>query len=162
MSITVTGGSCNVKSLDNWGTSCECGAMGKKGGMSQAAMFRRDAKKPFGPWEKRPISVRHELRPVFKDPRIETWREENYLNNRYSVQVSDYKIKDGGVVHLWIRHHTGVMPHSWSDLQRIKNEIVGPDYVAIEVYPRVSELTDKANIAHLWVMPGDYVLPFTL
>lgn len=136
--------------------------MAKKSGMSQAAMLRRDAKKPFGPWEKRPIPVHHELRPVFKDSRIEKWREENYLNNRYSVQVSDYQIEDGIVVHLWVRHHTGVMPHSWSDLQRIKNEIVGPDYVALEVYPRVNELTDEANIAHLWVMPKDYVLPFTL
>jgi len=138
--------------------------MGKKGGMSQIAMLRRDAKKPFGPWEKRLISVNHELRPRFKDPKIEKWREENYLNNRYSVQISDYLTADGygHVNHLWIRHHTGVMPSSWSDLQRIKNEIIGPEYLALEVYPRMSELTDEANIAHLWVMPTDYVLPFTL
>ena len=141
--------------------------MTKRGGMSQAAMLRRDAKKPFGPWEKRLISVHHELRPRFKDPKIEKWREENYLNNRYSVQISDYSawlhgVGHDQVVHLWIRHHTGVMPHSWSDLQRIKNEIVGPEYLALEVYPRMSELTDEANIAHLWVMPPDYVLPFTL
>jgi len=88
--------------------------MGKKSGMSQIAMLRRDAKKPFGPWEKRLISVHHELRPRFRDPEIEKWREENYLNNRYSVQISDYLTGDvhGVVVHLWIRHHTGVMPHS--------------------------------------------------
>lgn len=108
------------------------------------------------------ISVHHELRPVFKDPRIETWREENYLNNRYSVQVSDYKSKDGVIVHLWVRHHTGIMPSSWSDLQRIKNEIAGKDCVALEVYPRDEDLVDSANIAHIWVMPKDYVLPFTL
>jgi len=134
----------------------------RKGGMSQSAMLRRDAKKPFGPWEKRMISVHHELRPVFKDPKIESWREENYLNNRYSVQVSDYRAEDGVVVHLWVRHHTGIMPGSWSDLQRIKNEIVGPDYVALEVYPRTEDLVDSANIAHVWVMPKGYVLPFTL
>lgn len=136
--------------------------MGKRGGMSGAAKIRKDIKKPFGPWEKRMISVSHELRPRFRNASIEAWREENYLNNRYSVQISDYRIEDGSVIHLWIRRHDGKMPSSWSDLQRIKNELAGTDLLALEVYPRVGDLTDQANIAHLWVMPEDYVLPFTL
>ena len=136
--------------------------MGKSSGMSQAAMLRRDAKKPFGPWEKRPISVFHEKRPLFKGPSVEKWREENYLNNRYSVQISDYQIEDGLVTHLWVRRHDGKMPGSWSDLQRVKNEICGPDFLAIQVFPAVKELVDEANLAHLWVMPKGYELPFTL
>lgn len=162
MDARVSRGDDKVKSLDNWTPCCDVASMSKKGGISQQALLRREAKKPFGPWEKRMISVHHELRPRFANPKIERWREDNYLNNRYSVQISDYTTDDGNVIHLWVRHHTGVMPHSWSDLQRIKNEIAGEDLLAVEVYPRKIDLVDQANIAHLWVMPSDYVLPFTL
>jgi len=167
MNARVSRGDDKVKSLDNWMSCCDVACMGKKGGISQQALLRREAKKPFGPWEKRMISIHHELRPRFANPAIEHWREENYLNNRYSVQISDYSawlhgVGHGSVTHLWIRHHTGVMPHSWADLQRIKNEIAGKDLLAVEVYPKVDDLVDQANIAHLWVMPSDYVLPFTL
>jgi len=40
---------------------------------------------------------------------------------------------------------------SWRILQDIKNSIVGDDAVAIEVYPKETEVTDTANIYHLWV-----------
>jgi len=40
---------------------------------------------------------------------------------------------------------------SWRALQDIKNSVVGADFVAVEIYPRESEVTDTANIYHLWV-----------
>lgn len=40
---------------------------------------------------------------------------------------------------------------SWRILQDIKNSIVGDESVAVEVYPRESEVTDTANMYHLWV-----------
>jgi hypothetical protein len=54
------------------------------------------------------------------------------------------------------------MVRSWADMQRIKNELVGPERVAVEVFPPVSELVDQANIAHLWVLPEGFALPFSL
>jgi len=90
------------------------------------------------------------------------FRYEGYLNNRYSVQISDEATDWGLVVHLWIQRHDGDMVRSWADMQRIKNELVGPQRVAVEVFPPVNELVDQANIAHLWVMPEGFVLPFSL
>ena len=90
------------------------------------------------------------------------FRPDTYLNNRYSVQISDEATNWGLVVHLWIRRHDGEMVRSWSDMQRIKNELMGNERVAVEVFPPVSQLVDNANIAHLWVMPDGFSLPFSL
>ncbi len=115
------------------------------------------AKKPFGPWEKRDISIHHPDRA-----RGPSWREDCYLNNRYSVQISDQETKWGTVVHLWIRRHDGQMPRAWMDLQRIKNELIGENRVAVEVFPAVDNFRNSANMAHLWVLPEGMNLPFTL
>jgi hypothetical protein len=40
--------------------------------------------------------------------------------------------------------------HDWRDLQRIKNELVGPECEAVELYPAESRLVDTANQYHLW------------
>lgn len=42
--------------------------------------------------------------------------------------------------------------HDWRDLQAIKNELVGPEHEAIELYPAESRLVDTANQYHLWVL----------
>jgi hypothetical protein len=118
------------------------------------------AAKPMTPWELRdarkvPVP-RAELRPN------ERWLPDCYVNSRYSVQISLVATAYGDVTHLWIRAHDGSMPRSWRDLQRIKDELVGPERVAVEVFPPESELGDSANMAHLWVYPTGHVLPFRL
>jgi hypothetical protein len=64
--------------------------------------------------------------------------------------------------HLWIRRHDGKMTNSWSELQRIKNELTHSERTAVQVYPKESQLVDEANMAHLWVYPENYNLPFRL
>lgn len=49
--------------------------------------------------------------------------------------------------------------HDWRHLQQIKNELVGPEAEAIELYPAESRLVDTANQYHLWVIP-DITLRF--
>jgi len=120
-------------------------------------VLKKLMKKPFGAWEKRPISTAHPSRP--RGPR---WREECFLNNRYSVQISDSETRWGSVVHLWIGRHDKTMPRSWMELQRIKNELVGEDRVAVEVFPEQDQFVNEANMAHLWVLPEGFCLPFTL
>ena len=39
------------------------------------------------------------------------------------------------------------------EMQRIKNEIAGEDAVAVEVYPKQSDIFDGADAYHLWVLP---------
>ncbi|WP_425456747.1 DUF7694 domain-containing protein [Aliikangiella coralliicola] len=45
---------------------------------------------------------------------------------------------------------------SWRVLQDIKNAIVGRDTIAVEIYPKESEVTDTANMYHLWVFADGY------
>jgi hypothetical protein len=121
--------------------------------------LRRLARKKFGPWEKRMANEEDRARFGFTS---RTWHPECYVNNRYSVQVSSFEVEWGMVTHLWIRRHDGEPCRSWADLQRIKNELVGEKYLAIEVFPPVDELIDRANMFHLWVMPLGFELPFGL
>lgn len=120
--------------------------------------MRRLARQPFGPWEMR-VPPQGSRVPM---PNVERWRPECFLNNRYSVQISDIATDWGLVAHLWIRRHDGDMARSWADLQRIKNELVGPDRVAVEVFPAETDLVDQANMAHLWCLPAGMSLPFRL
>lgn len=123
--------------------------------MSDVRQLKKLARKPFGPWE-----VRRHAR--MGPGNGEVWRAECYVNNRYSVQVSDVETDWGPVVHLWVRRHAPGMPRSWRDLQRIKDTIVGEDRVAVEVFPAAGDIIDQADMAHLWVLPADRPLPFAL
>jgi hypothetical protein len=86
-----------------------------------------------------------------------------WLNNVYSVQVYARTMADGRVaLQLAVRRHDGEDIRGWSVLQRIKNELVGQDRVAIEVYPREEDLIDDAPMRHLFVLPAGDEAPFTI
>jgi hypothetical protein len=55
-------------------------------------------------------------------------------------------------IHLDIRRHDGGTCKEWRDFQHIKNELVGPEFEAIELFPAESRLIDTANQYHLWVI----------
>lgn len=70
-----------------------------------------------------------------------------------SVQVSSFDHeKYGEIIHLWIRRHDG-KPLGWTQLQRIKNEILGDEKLAIQVFPKESNKVDQANMYHLFAFP---------
>lgn len=68
----------------------------------------------------------------------------------------------GEITHLWVQRHDEGTGVTWSDLQRIKDEIVGSERVGLQVYPPQSELIDQANMYHVWVLPEGFALPFGL
>lgn len=39
---------------------------------------------------------------------------------------------------------------TWDELQRIKNETLGPDVWCVEVYPAQDDVVDVSNMRHLW------------
>lgn len=51
---------------------------------------------------------------------------------------------------------------SWPEKQRIKDELFGPDRMAVEVYPRTSQLVDEADMYHLWIFPEGFSFDFGL
>lgn len=82
------------------------------------------------------------------------------INSRYQVNV--YSAGTGAFGRLlWLSIKTldRSARHDWRDLQRIKNEVVGPEYDAVEIYPAEEKLVDTSNQYHLWVFL-DFKLPF--
>lgn len=85
---------------------------------------------------------------------------EVFLNSRYQVvkrMVGDGEM--GPVWHLSIKRIDREAMHDWRELQRIKNELVGPECEGVEIYPAESRLVDGSNQYHLWVFER-FKMPF--
>lgn len=84
-----------------------------------------------------------------------------YANDIYAILVRPLATECGVVFHLAIRTASNLEP-PWRDKQRIKDELFGPSLTAIEVMPPKGEVVDQADMYHVWVLPGDFRLPFTI
>lgn len=81
-------------------------------------------------------------------------------NKNYAVMSREINCEWGRVEHVCIRNKDSTdIP--WSEKQRIKNELFGKDVVAIEIFPKESELVDEANMYHLWIL-HEVKIPFGL
>lgn len=79
------------------------------------------------------------------EAQCEYWR-----NDLYQVQV---RRLDSNLVHLNIRRIDGApMIRDWRHFQQIKNELVGEECEAIELYPAESRKVDTSNKYHLWAI----------
>lgn len=77
-----------------------------------------------------------------------------YDDDVYLVQVDkspDHEFRNAEVWQLWVSRKDGGHTRSRTDLMRIKNEIVGEEYEAIELYPAEARLNDAANRSSLLV-----------
>lgn len=81
-----------------------------------------------------------------------------FRNNLYQVVVTQLPQLQNGPAVIWlsIKRNDRHPIHDWRDLQRIKNELVGPENEGIELYPSESRVIDEANQYHLYVFkdPG--------
>lgn len=71
-------------------------------------------------------------------------------NSLYQVEL---RLAEGDLIWLSIKRLDKQPIHDWRDLQRIKNELVGPECEAVELYPAESRLVDTANQYHLYCSP---------
>ena len=83
--------------------------------------------------------------------------KEMWMNDRYVVCVLRHE--DGWPARLSIRRTDRGHVHDWRDLQRIKNDIAGPDAEAVELYPAEERLVDTANHFWLWCGRPGYRFP---
>jgi hypothetical protein len=78
-----------------------------------------------------------------------------YRNNQFIVQVFTENIKDPfdgkDTIKVMVRHNTGKPIVQWSHLQDIKNQIFGPEALAIQYLPPQSKLVDQANMYWFFV-----------
>jgi len=90
------------------------------------------------------------------DEMIEMGEGESYWKNSfYLVFRKELDIEHGldGAVRLSIKHNQGKAIREWKHLQRIKNELVGKEREAVEIFPPESMLTSLDNEHHLFVTP---------
>lgn len=78
--------------------------------------------------------------------------EELWTNDLYVVHRNYYAGRDGGpnMVHLSIRRADRKPCTDWRDFQRIKNQLAGPEWEGVELYPAESRLVDMADQYHIW------------
>lgn len=79
---------------------------------------------------------------------------EYWINDLYQVQVTRHGPEHHGLVQLNIRRRDGKpIFRDWRHFQQIKNELLGNECEAVEIYPAESRLTDTSNKYHLWGYP---------
>ena len=96
-------------------------------------------------------------------------KRETYINDIYQVDV--YRGKDadmmvlndewkGKSVYLAIKRHDKEICNDWRDFQQIKNELVGEDIEAMQIYPAEQRCVDTANQYWLFCLPKGQWIPF--
>lgn len=85
-----------------------------------------------------------------------------FINDVYQVNVRGIDSPGGPMWHLSIkrRDKERVGPERYRDFMAIKDQLIGPNFEAVEIYPPRNHEVDTANQYHLWVLPLDMVLPF--
>lgn len=87
----------------------------------------------------------------------ERWENDHYQVIKRTLPAGPW----GRIVHLTFRNVDGSRRRDWREFQRIKNELVGEEFDAVEVYPAQSRVVDTADHYHLWVLL-DQPVPFGL
>ncbi len=87
--------------------------------------------------------------------------DEVFLSDTHQVARKTVDTHLGPMVHLSIKRRDRSPIHDWRELQEIKNELIGAECEAVEIYPAESRLVDSANQYHLWGFADpSFRLPF--
>lgn len=97
-------------------------------------------------------------RPMIRDFEAETDLDMEYWENCFyyaSVARFDtgFALGGGPYAKIGITALDETARHDWRDFQRIKNDVCGPEWEAIELYPAESRLVDPSNRFYLWAVP---------
>lgn len=86
--------------------------------------------------------------PLIPDDRI-------FINSRYQVciRMRESIPPFGLFIEMSIKTRDRAPYHDWRDFQRIKNELIGEEYEAVELYPAEKRLVDTANQYFIFVFP---------
>lgn len=96
-------------------------------------------------------------KPLGETPGISTWMNDLYVVTRTEHTSDESNEK---MIHLSIRRQDRKAVRDWRHFQRIKNELAGPDWEGVEVFPAETRKVDTANQYHLWCFP--FILGFGL
>lgn len=118
------------------------------------------------PLQQVPLADRGAFDSLGTDPDDEAW-----VNDTYQVFVKyltppteipmpiPWTSPRDGFCQLSIKRHDREPARDWRHLQQIKNEILGEEREALELFPRESRLMDTSNQYHLWAFPKGVEIP---
>lgn len=87
----------------------------------------------------------------------ERWNNDKYQAVIFEAELdvdADEKFPD--MWHISFKRHDRAPIFNWRDVQTMKNELIGPENEAVQLFPAESRLVDGANQYHLFVLkdPG--------
>ena len=87
-----------------------------------------------------------------------------YESVEHGIIVEKYTLggSAGFDYRLSIKKHNKSEIRNWRLIQDIKNNLVGKDRVGIELYPKEKDVTDTANIYHIWICSTDCEPPIAI
>lgn len=95
--------------------------------------------------------------PNVSEKGIEIWLNDIYEVWVYKKKLADFlvhsNIYKGKCTYISIKRKDKKPLHDWRHKQEIKNELVGSEVEAMEIYPAESRLHDNANQFHLFCLP---------
>lgn len=75
-----------------------------------------------------------------------------FVNNKYEVVAKEVTTAIGDMIQLSIHRIDQDYLVDWRDLQRIKNELIGPEAEGVELFPAESRLVDGSNLSIMYVL----------
>jgi len=86
---------------------------------------------------------------------VTVWRNDLYQVARRVLNT------ETNLIHLNIRRTDGAAGRDWRHFQQIKNELIGEECEAVELYPAESRLSDTSNKYHLFgLVDPEFRFPF--
>ncbi len=76
-----------------------------------------------------------------------------WQNGTYVVIRREYRVDEAHLIHLSIRRQDNKARPDWRDYQDIKNQLAGPHWEGMELYPDIERVVDVANQSHIWCVP---------
>lgn len=127
---------------------------------TQKTILKDEARRrELGEWGSWQTVDKDQYQRTFKNLKVEGWILDTRAVHRNKVFCVLERLDVTGVVHVGVTSLSGIRP-TWYEMQRIKNELFGPETTAVEIYPPQKHVVDGSDMFHLWILPGE--LPFGL
>lgn len=126
------------------------------------AQQQREPDPPWTPFEAavlQPLPLARQMRDLLDDNPDSVWRNSIYQVELRRVPASFSEDIDY-ITHLSVKRIDREPIGDWRVLQRIKNELLGEEVEAVELYPAESRLVDTSNQYHLWALPEGQRFPW--
>lgn len=123
----------------------------KHGRIIDADMVLCEEPMPEGSrWQKWSANPEHPLTP---DGGVCVW-----MSRVYIVQMIRHTMESWWRLSIR-RIDNAEIRERWDELQHIKDELLGSDAMAVEVYPPLGDVVQDFPMRHLFIVPNDFMLP---